>query len=115
MRKSWEKGLALSGRGLAAVCIGGVRFYQLTLSPLKQSLLGPGAGCRFQPTCSAYAIECFRKLPLGKALFYSVRRLLRCQPWGGSGYDPVPEKLRSDPGAACGGERRGSLKDVLKG
>ena len=61
-----------------------VRFYQVCISPLKPPT------CRFTPTCSAYALEAFRKHGPFKGLYLTVRRLLRCHPWGGSGYDPVP-------------------------
>lgn len=61
-----------------------VRFYQVCLSPLKPP------SCRFTPTCSQYAIEALRKHGPIKGLYLTVRRLLRCHPWGGSGYDPVP-------------------------
>lgn len=61
-----------------------VRFYQLCLSPLKPP------SCRFTPTCSQYAIEALRKRGPIKGLYLTVKRLLRCHPWGGSGYDPVP-------------------------
>lgn len=76
-------------RLLAGVAIALIRFYQIVLSPMKQ-MLSPGAGCRFQPTCSAYAIQCFRSLPLHRACYFAMRRILRCHPWGGSGWDPVP-------------------------
>ena len=46
--------------------------------------------CRFTPTCSQYAVEALRKHGLFKGSWFTVRRLLRCHPWGGSGYDPVP-------------------------
>ena len=61
-----------------------VRFYQICISPLKP------ATCRFTPTCSAYAIEALQKHGPIKGLYLTVKRLLRCHPWGGSGYDPVP-------------------------
>lgn len=61
-----------------------IRFYQVGISPYKP------ASCRFTPTCSAYALEAFRKHGPFKGLYLTVRRLLRCHPWGGSGYDPVP-------------------------
>ncbi len=61
-----------------------IRFYQVCISPLKTPC------CRFTPTCSLYALEAFRKHGPFKGLYLTVRRLLRCHPWGGSGYDPVP-------------------------
>ena len=61
-----------------------IRFYQRFISPL----LPPA--CRFTPTCSQYAIEAIQKHGALKGLYLAIRRLLRCHPRGGSGYDPVP-------------------------
>ncbi len=61
-----------------------IRFYQICISPLKPPT------CRFTPTCSQYALEAFRKYGPLKGFWLTLRRLLRCHPWGGSGYDPVP-------------------------
>ena len=61
-----------------------IRFYQVSISPLKPPT------CRFTPTCSQYALEAFKKHGLIKGFFLTLWRLLRCNPWGGSGYDPVP-------------------------
>ena len=61
-----------------------IRFYQRFISPLF-----PPA-CRFTPTCSQYAVEALQKHGPLKGLWLAIRRLLRCHPWGGSGYDPVP-------------------------
>lgn len=61
-----------------------VRFYQICISPLKP------ASCRFTPTCSTYAIEALKKHGPIKGLYLAIKRILRCHPWGGSGYDPVP-------------------------
>ena len=61
-----------------------IRFYQRYISPLT-----PPA-CRFTPTCSQYAIEALRKHGPIKGLALAIWRILRCNPWGGSGYDPVP-------------------------
>jgi len=79
------------GRWIAALAILLIRFYQVALSPLKVAIFGPGSGCRFRPTCSQYAIECFRELPLFRAAYLATKRILSCHPWGGSGYDPVPK------------------------
>lgn len=61
-----------------------IRFYQRYVSPHT-----PPA-CRFTPTCSQYAVEALRKHGPIKGLWLAVWRILRCNPWGGSGYDPVP-------------------------
>lgn len=61
-----------------------VRFYQLCISPLFPS------SCRFTPTCSQYAIEALHTHGPLKGLSLTLKRLSRCHPWGGSGYDPVP-------------------------
>jgi putative membrane protein insertion efficiency factor len=61
-----------------------IQCYRLLISPM----LGPR--CRFFPSCSVYALEALEQHALGYALWLIVKRLGRCQPWGGSGYDPVP-------------------------
>ncbi len=61
-----------------------IRLYQRYISPM----LPPA--CRFTPTCSQYAVEALQKHGPVKGLYLAVRRILRCHPWGGSGYDPVP-------------------------
>ncbi|MFB6278625.1 MAG: membrane protein insertion efficiency factor YidD [Salinibacter sp.] len=62
--------------------VGLVRAYQLILSPHL------GGTCRYQPTCSNYAIQAVREYGALKGLVLTVHRLLRCHPWGGHGYDP---------------------------
>jgi putative membrane protein insertion efficiency factor len=62
-----------------------IRIYQGFVSPLLP------ANCRYQPTCSHYALEALRRHGLLHGLRLTAGRLLRCHPWGGSGYDPVPE------------------------
>jgi putative membrane protein insertion efficiency factor len=56
---------------------------------LGPSLILPPS-CRFQPSCSAYAIEALRRYGAARGGWLAVRRILRCHPWGGSGPDPVP-------------------------
>ena len=60
-----------------------IRLYKLFLSPYM------GRQCRFTPTCSTYALEAISKYGIIKGGWLSIRRILRCNPWGGSGYDPV--------------------------
>lgn len=61
-----------------------VYFYKYSISPL----LPPA--CRYTPTCSEYAIQALKKYGPFKGLWLAVKRIARCHPWGGSGYDPVP-------------------------
>ena len=61
-----------------------IGFYRKGISPLT-----PPA-CRYSPTCSAYAEEAIKKHGAGKGGWLALRRLLRCHPFGGKGYDPVP-------------------------
>ncbi len=69
---------------------GAVRAYQLTVRPLI------GDNCRFQPSCSAYAIEALHTHGAGRGSLLAGRRLLRCNPWHAGGYDPVPAARRGD-------------------
>jgi len=64
--------------------IGLIKLYQFTLSPFL------GRQCRFIPTCSQYGIEAIQKYGALKGGWLAIKRILRCNPWGGSGYDPVP-------------------------
>jgi putative membrane protein insertion efficiency factor len=69
---------------LNAALQGLIRLYQLLVSPL----LPPG--CRYLPSCSEYAAEAIERHGAARGSWLALRRLLRCHPWGGSGYDPVP-------------------------
>ncbi len=64
-----------------------VRFYQKAHD-------GRPSPCRYVPSCSAYALEALELHGAAKGTYLTTRRLLRCHPWGGHGYDPVPEKQR---------------------
>ncbi len=61
-----------------------IRFYQGAISPHFP------AACRYQPTCSQYAVEAIQKYGAIKGTVLAAKRIGRCHPWGGSGYDPVP-------------------------
>ena len=63
--------------------IGAVRVYQKAISPYKKPC------CRYTPTCSEYAIQAIEKYGALKGTYLALRRVLRCNPWGGSGYDPL--------------------------
>ena len=63
-----------------------IRGYQLLISPLLPST------CRYDPTCSHYSLEALQKHGLLRGGWLAIKRIGSCNPWGGSGYDPVPEK-----------------------
>ena len=87
----WERlchsvywGWQLIAKGIAKVMLGLIWFYRHCISPLTP------AACRYTPTCSQYAMEAIKKYGPFKGGWLAFRRILRCNPWGGSGYDPVP-------------------------
>lgn len=69
---------------LTWILIGGIKFYKLVLSPFIPR------SCRYEPTCSTYGITALKKHGPFKGTLLTIKRILRCHPWGGNGYDPVP-------------------------
>lgn len=69
---------------LSAFIIAVIKLYQWIISPL----IGPK--CRYTPTCSQYGIQALQKHGLAKGIWLTIKRVGRCHPWGGHGYDPVP-------------------------
>jgi putative membrane protein insertion efficiency factor len=80
-----KRGVAMVRNFIAGLLILPIRLYQWLISPL----LGPT--CRFQPTCSHYMIEAIKEWGPLKGLWLGLRRIWRCHPWGGHGYDPAPK------------------------
>jgi hypothetical protein len=67
-----------------------VKGYQYLISPYLMP------ACRYTPTCSQYAVEAIGKFGPLKGGYLAVKRLCSCHPWGGHGYDPVPEKAKEN-------------------
>ena len=65
-----------------------IKLYQIIISPLL------GNNCRYQPTCSQYSVQALKEWGIFYGLFLSLKRIVRCHPWGDSGYDPVPQKTK---------------------
>ncbi|MDR2848950.1 MAG: membrane protein insertion efficiency factor YidD [Verrucomicrobiota bacterium] len=91
--------VALAGRAVGGALILLVRAYQVVLSPHI------GNCCRFEPSCSAYSIEAIRTHGVLRGCWLTFRRVMRCRPFGPSGYDPVPPK-----GGGPGGDQVASDK-----
>ena len=66
--------------------IGLIRFYQKCISPFLPNV------CRYRPSCSEYFIQALQIHGIFKGTYIGTKRILRCHPWGSSGYDPVPPK-----------------------
>jgi putative membrane protein insertion efficiency factor len=75
---------------LQHILIMAVRVYRWTLAPAQIFLFGGGAGCRFTPSCSAYALEAVREHGAVAGSVLAAKRICRCHPWGDCGHDPVP-------------------------
>ena len=83
---------------LGRVLIGVFRFYQKAISPWTPS------ACRYTPTCSSYAIEAVQRHGAARGGWLALRRISRCHPWGGWGWDPVPPTGGSDRPSGDGAE-----------
>ncbi len=77
-------------RALARPLVWLVKFYRVAISPWL------GGNCRFQPTCSEYAIQALQQYGVLRGSWLAAKRIVRCNPWGGSGYDPVPDIAEDD-------------------
>lgn len=75
---------------LSKIIIFFINIYRYCISPLNPPC------CRYTPTCSEYAMESFRRYNLAKAAFLTIKRISSCHPWGGMGFDPVPENKKQN-------------------
>ncbi|MCB0839769.1 MAG: membrane protein insertion efficiency factor YidD [Bacteroidetes bacterium] len=75
---------------LSYLMLGLIRFYQVVISPFTP------ASCRYVPTCSHYAVEAIQKHGPFRGGWLALKRISSCHPWGGSGYDPVPDSLDNE-------------------
>ena len=66
-----------------------IKIYQFSFSPLI------GKNCRYLPTCSEYAIESLKSHGLLRGSFFAIRRILKCHPFGGHGFDPIPKRKKN--------------------
>ena len=80
-------------RGLELPALALLALYRFALSPLLHALFGPA--CRFEPSCSRFAAQAIRDHGLGRGAVMTIKRLGRCHPFGGYGYDPVPARAHS--------------------
>src|SRR5690554_5402309 len=74
-----------------AILIFFIRVYQYAISPLF------GANCRYTPTCSQYGVEAIREWGAIRGAWLGLKRISKCHPWGGQGYDPVPRRYPEPP------------------
>jgi putative membrane protein insertion efficiency factor len=89
--KSARTVLTAAGAVPALVARTAIRGYQIILSPVFVAMFG--RACRFEPSCSAYALAAIEHHGLIRGGAMAARRLLRCHPLGGHGYDPVPARI----------------------
>tara|TARA_B100001245_G_C22474360_1_gene242308 strand:- start:145 stop:402 length:258 start_codon:yes stop_codon:yes gene_type:complete len=64
-----------------------IKLYQFIISPILKS------NCRYWPTCSEYSVSVLKEHGLFRGLYFALKRILSCHPWGSTGYDPIPKKL----------------------
>jgi len=84
---------------MRGILIALVQIYRYAVSPALRAICGPGCGCRYEPSCSAYALAALRGHGALRGSALALGRIARCHPWGGCGYDPVPASPRLDAGS----------------
>lgn len=89
-KKWWERLSAILSKGARFSALSILIIYRLVFSPLITALFGNV--CRFEPSCSRYAIIAYKSHPPVRATWLTLRRVCKCHPLGPFGYDPVPER-----------------------
>src|SRR5688500_14806538 len=82
-----------------------IRGYQVLISPVLSFLGGPGSGCRYEPSCSRYFLNAVETHGSLRGSWLGIKRIARCQPWGGDGFDPVPPVNPAPPARVIGARR----------
>jgi putative membrane protein insertion efficiency factor len=90
--------LQLLRTALAGLLLALLYIYKYALSPVLH-MIAPGGGCRFTPTCSAYAIEAVKRHGPVRGGWLALKRIAKCHPWGSHGHDPVPNSCSCTPQA----------------
>lgn len=86
----------MSTRGrMSRILLAVLRFYRTTISPVRPPT------CRYQPSCSAYAVEAIERFGAARGSWLALRRLLRCHPFHAGGHDPVPPRVGSEEPTAA--------------
>lgn len=75
----------LSGKAVSGIAVYIIKFYKFLISPVMP------VACRYYPTCSVYSMQAIKKFGLIKGGYLSLKRVFSCNPFGGGGFDPVPE------------------------
>lgn len=87
-------------RVLQHILMGAIRLYRWLVSPVLTALFSPDGLCRYNPSCSEYALQAIQIHGPFRGSWLAFKRILRCNPWGSFGFDPVPPK--ADKGCGCG-------------
>ncbi|HJU10793.1 MAG TPA: membrane protein insertion efficiency factor YidD [Candidatus Binataceae bacterium] len=89
-------------QSISTLALAMITVYRAVLSPVLVSTLGPA--CRFEPSCSVYATEAIARYGIGQGGWMALKRLIKCRPFGGWGFDPLPPTLLDNQARAGGAQ-----------